>query len=263
MTKLDEEKGLQIGETYRNDKAAQAFAEFIALDARRELISVVKDRKFVSVITDGATDSSISAQEIVYIRTAKNGTVKTFFCSIEKVGKCDGEGIVNAIFDSLASLELNENQWTRKLVGFGSDGATVNLGKKSGVITRLKEKQPWPVVQGIHCHAHRLELAYKDAVNKNCYHEKVEALLTGLYYFYRNSPLNRSNLETSCKALNIKFLVPTRIGGTRWLPHWYRALENLWKIYPALATHLQQASMINIKSVLLKVICTDVVHFVY
>lgn len=91
----------------------------------------------------------------------------------------------------------------------------------------------------------------------------MEALLTGLYYFYRNSPLNRSNLETSCKALNIKFLVPTRIGGTRWLPHWYRALENLWKIYPALATHLQQASMINIKSVLLKVICTDVVHFVY
>lgn len=97
MTKLDEEKGLQIGETYRNDKAAQAFAEFIALDARRELISVIKDRKCLSVITDGATDSSISAQEIVYIRTAKNGTVKTFFCSIEKVGKSDSKCYIRFI----------------------------------------------------------------------------------------------------------------------------------------------------------------------
>lgn len=46
MTKLDEEKGLQIGETYRNDKAAQAFAEFIALDARRELILLLRTDNF-------------------------------------------------------------------------------------------------------------------------------------------------------------------------------------------------------------------------
>jgi hypothetical protein len=145
-----------------------------------------------------------------------------------------------AIKDALKSVGLTEEEWTRKLVGFGSDGASVNIGKKSGVITRLQELQP--LVQGIHCHAHRLELAYKDALKKDPLHLKVESLLTGLYYFYRNSPLNRANLKRACDALSLKSLIPTRIGGTRWLPHWKRALDNLWRIYPGLVTHLQQVS---------------------
>lgn len=99
----------------------------------------------------------------------------------------------------------------KKLVGFGSDVATFNSRYKSGAftVTRLQEKQP--VVQGIHCHAHRLDLAHKDPIKKHMYHDKVEALLTVLHYFYRNSPLNRSSLKTSCKALAVKCLIPTRI----------------------------------------------------
>jgi len=35
-------------------------------------------------------------------------------------------------------------------------------------------------------------------------------------------------------------LVPTRVGGTRWLPHTLRVLNNLWQIYPALVLHILQ-----------------------
>ena len=41
------------------------------------------------------------------------------------------------------------------------------------------------------------------------------------------SPLNRANLKESCKASGVKGLVPTHVGGTRWLPHTLRALNNL------------------------------------
>jgi len=47
------------------------------------------------------------------------------------------------------------------MVGFGSDGASVMTGRKTGVATRLKCKQPFLIT--IHCAAHRLALAAADA----------------------------------------------------------------------------------------------------
>ena len=55
------------------------------------------------------------------------------------------------------------------LIGFGADGASVNFGVNNGVFTKLAEDMPW--MMGIHCVAHRLELAAKDGF-KNTYFTK-------------------------------------------------------------------------------------------
>lgn len=39
-------------------------------------------------------------------------------------------------------LDLRPEQWQKKIVGFGSDGASVMLGKNAGVVTKFKAKQP-------------------------------------------------------------------------------------------------------------------------
>ena len=64
---LIKKKGLVIGDTYRNDKAAEVFNHSIAQVAQNKIISAIQEAKFISIITDGATDKS---QEIVYIRFA-------------------------------------------------------------------------------------------------------------------------------------------------------------------------------------------------
>ena len=58
--------------------------------------------------------------------------------------------------------------------------------------------------------------------------------------FYHYSPLNCSMLNRSCDSLNVKFLVPPRVGGTQRLPHMRCALDNLWVTYPAIIEHCQQ-----------------------
>lgn len=156
-----------------------------------------------------------------------------YFVGITSVEKADAAGIVSAIDGVFKKLDVSD--YKQKLVGFGSDGASVNTGKKNGVIAQLKKQQP--VLVGIHCHAHRLELAYKDALKKQSQHAKAEELLSSLYYFYRNSPLNRADLKRSYSVLELPTAIPTRIGGTRWLPHWLRALENMWKGYPAIVRY--------------------------
>ena len=90
---------------------------------------------------------------------------------------------------------------------------------------------------GVHCLAHRLELAFKSVIKNDRLASKLDSLLLSLYLFYSNSNLNRANLRNSFKANGENPLVPTRVGGTRWIPHTDKALDHLIRGY---ISHLEQ-----------------------
>ena len=188
----------------------------------------------MGVICDGCTDSSIEEQEIVYIRTCVRGDIDTSFLAVNAPQRADADGILSIVTQALDSTETN---WKYKLVGFGSDGANVMMGKNNGVVAKLKTMQP--SLQGVHCSSHRLELAFKECAKKVATFQRMNTLLTGLYLFYHNSPLNRNNLKTSFEASQLSPLMPTKVGGTRWLPHLETAFNNLWGGYRAIISHLE------------------------
>ena len=133
---------------------------------------------------------------------------------------------------------MSDEDWKKKLVAVGTDGAAVMVGKKTGVVVCLKEDRDWVV--GIHCLSHRLKLAFRDAVKGHSMFKKLESVLMGIYYFYHNSPLNRSNLKAAFSSLAMSPLMPTRIGGTRWVAHLLQALDNFLRVYKGLVLHLEQ-----------------------
>ena len=208
MCTLDKKKGLKIGKTYNNRKQAQKFIGYIADVERQKLRDQFHEAKYLTLTSDGSTDSSIIEEEIIYARYSMKGEVHVHFCSLHPVGKADAENITNAIMSGATKVLPD---WQSKLVAFASDGASVMTGKKTGVVTRLKKDTPHLV--GIHGMAHRLELAYKDAVKNNKLHQDLETLLMGLYNFYHYSPLNRSNLKAAYTLLDMAPLMPTRVGG--------------------------------------------------
>ncbi|KAG7172978.1 Zinc finger protein 862-like 5, partial [Homarus americanus] len=116
--------------------------------------------------------------------------------------------------------------WKQKLVGIGIDGASVMTGCRNGLIAQLKRDLEKPELEGIHCTAHKIELAYKDAVKD--------------VPLAKKSSLDRSMLKRAHDKCQVPFLVPTRVGGTRWLPHMLQALEHLLKSYKAIVLHMQQ-----------------------
>ncbi|XP_033762014.1 zinc finger protein 862-like [Pecten maximus] len=122
----------------------------------------------------------------------------------------------------------------------GTDGASVMVGHKSGVVKRIAEETNKPYLKGIHCSAHRLELAYKDGIKTVNVHQKCELLLLNLYLFYKYSPLNRANLKAAFESLGKPPLIPTRMGGTRWLPHTKRALHKVMEGQDGIRLHLEQ-----------------------
>ncbi|XP_070402395.1 E3 SUMO-protein ligase KIAA1586-like [Nothobranchius furzeri] len=164
---------------------------------------------------------TVLIEENIYGRQAVKGQISVKFLGIEAVTKANAENITSAI-----------------TAGVYKGLASVMLGGKSGVVTRLTADLPHVLL--IHCMPHRLELNFKDAASKNPCHTKLDALLTGLYTFYHYSSHNRANLKASFESLGKKPLMPTRATGTCWVSHLLTALDHFLQGYSAIVQHLEQ-----------------------
>ena len=115
-------------------------------------------------------------------------------------------------------------------------------GRRSGLATRLRQNHPNIVV--LHCLAHRVKLAFHDAIKKAAkkVYDRVITLLLDIYYLYLRSPKIKSQLWECFKVLEIGVLLPSRVGGTRWLAHLQKTLSNFLNGYPAFPAQLENAS---------------------
>ncbi|XP_062583464.1 zinc finger protein 862-like [Saccostrea cucullata] len=196
---LDKAKGLQIGNTYLTDKYCQQFVSYIA-DVHRDLQKEkVEHASFLSIISDGSTDTSSKETEIVYIKASVNCEVFTYFAGLKHVSKADAEGISRAI-SGLLDTRFGP-LWRSKVVAMSTDGASVMVGKKGGVVKMISYMTNRPFLKGIHCSAHRFELAYKDGIKDIPIHKKCELLLLNLYLFYKYSSLSRANLKIAFDSI--------------------------------------------------------------
>ena len=130
-------------------------------------------------------------------------------------------GLKEAISATFENAEV-EN-WKAKLVAFGADGASVNLGKKAGLAALLRRDVPYLV--DFHCLPHRLELALLE-LQKSCKSvEDVYSVLHLIWKTYHYSPKSVRALKSIADELETNILKPTQVRGTRWLPHVSRVLK--------------------------------------
>ena len=77
----------------------------------------------------------------------------------------DAADVLSAIDIAIEkSLHFTPDQLRKKLVGFGSDGASVMRGSQGGVTALLKADVPHLIA--VHCVAHCLELSILDVIKK-------------------------------------------------------------------------------------------------
>ncbi|XP_039767432.1 zinc finger protein 862-like [Ornithorhynchus anatinus] len=239
MCKLDDMKGVDIGPVFRTNRSAKTFIYFIAEVERRILREKLEKCKFFSLISVGATENTVKEAEVVYVQFAYAGKVHCQIVGVQTLDKTDPSTVKNAIVKTLEvnlQLNLSSTDWSKKLVGFGSDGAA--LGEDNGIAVLLKEIQP--CVQTVYCFAHRLELAYKGVLQSIQLYNSVNDLLQKIHYFYHNSPLNKSWLISTFEDLKLSPTIPSRVGGDRWLPRLQTALQVLLKGYSAIVLHLKK-----------------------
>ena len=137
---------------------------------------------------------------------------------------------IDSIFTPDGRIPMATEEYITKLVSCTADGASVNFGEKSGLLTRLGKDRDW--LLKVHCANHRIELAVKHAF-KDSKFEKVDEFYQANYNLLKNSGKILSEVKASAAALEIQNYKLTKITGTRFVGHRTNALRRLLDMWPA------------------------------
>ena len=266
---LQEKNGLDFGSQYKNDKACRDFVEHIAAVEKEQSQEEIKNARFLCVLADGSTDKSITEQESVYVRcTGSNGRPSTHFADLVPVTSADAPGVTTAIQKGLQTLSIDETVLKQKLACCNFDGASVMMGKKSGVAKQLQDIAQHPVCI-IHCVAHNLELAVLDAIKQTPYLAIFEETVKSVFKFYFYSPKRRREVNEIAAILNQDHVYYSGVQTTRWVASRFRAINALERHFLTTITHLQHKSQTKgddgakAKGILQNLQCEKFVKFLY
>jgi len=109
-------------------------------------------------------------------------------------------------------------------MSFTFDGASVMLGKLTGVAAKIKERNKCLFIT--HCIAHRLALACNSAEKQVAFCKYVENIMKLVYNFFSNSSKRIDILHKYQEILEHPILKIKQIYEIRWLS-WYEAVKNL------------------------------------
>ena len=208
------------------------------------MVAMAKGSLYLSVLIDGATDVSSTEKELIYLKMLNDDfDVQTRLIGSKSVHHANATGIMNTMLSACDDLDI---ALTSKLVGFCSDGASVNMGRKSGIAQLLKADCPWLVV--MHCLNHRLELAAKDAF-KGTSIDAVLTMLNTLHQLYDSSPKRWRDLQAVAEIMTEQVVRPKKANGTRWVQHKHRAVQALLQSYGPIVVHLDNNSSDENKAV--------------
>lgn len=137
--------GVEIGETYRNEKAGKEFVSQIGGVYHDNLKELLRNADYFSVYCDGSTNRTESEKEIVMVRVLEDFYPKVKYLKIVEPPNTKASGILQAINGTFQDFGFTSVRYKKKIVGFGSDGASVMMGVRQGVISLLKEEGdvPW------------------------------------------------------------------------------------------------------------------------
>ena len=148
ILELEERHGVELGNAYHNSMSGSIMIDFIGKWLSIDINKTLEQSEFFSILTDRLTDVNIIDKEAIFAITydpSPPGTdmigIRIFYISLEDLCGADAKNVLPCIKNSVKSI-LDSEDFIAKLVGFGSDGASVNASKK-GVQSLIQHENPW------------------------------------------------------------------------------------------------------------------------
>lgn len=150
LCELQERHGVDLGTGYKNKKACATFTDFIALEQKHTVVNSLARASFFSLQLDGSTDAGNVEDEVFLtvfcdpLSTDGPVHVRNQFLIVGCPSRTNAEGLLACLCDAIGFLGVSN--WESKLIGVGCDGASVNMGIRSGLKGLLTEAMPWITV---------------------------------------------------------------------------------------------------------------------
>ena len=226
---------LFVGENakYTSETFLQEVLASLAFVVRDNIHSAVKTSPVCSVLIDETMDIAVTSQLIIYFCYLSEGKLVTSFAGIVDIQNGKADTIYKKTIEFFNEIGL---KWKEKLRGFGSEGASVMIGKEKGVASLFKKEISSLVP--VHYICHLLALCGKDASESHHYIQEFFSIIDQVNRFYKNSAVRTAGLKTIQEALETTVKLSKAID-MQWLSKG-RAVVNLKKALPAVLTSLSQ-----------------------
>ena len=112
LCQLEQKHGIELRQTYRTDKACKKFIMAISEEFKGELGEQIQKARFLSVMTDSATDVGVREVEDVYVRFLKDGEAVNAFVGLTSCSDAKAPGITEAAVNSarLTSVKIGKKK---------------------------------------------------------------------------------------------------------------------------------------------------------
>ena len=177
-----ERHGVIVDAAHCNRTLETSFLEHMAENLREGSKEKLNLRNFYSLLTDGSTNLAVNEKEafLATFNPKLEGSNKVsselnYFDRVE-LEAADAQDIVNTIKESFKRVRINLD----KLIGFGSDGVSINKEVKEDIKTIDQRENKWLTFGW--CVAYRLKLALKYAFKETTCDDIEELIIFDYLY---------------------------------------------------------------------------------
>ncbi|KAJ8372405.1 hypothetical protein AAFF_G00289800 [Aldrovandia affinis] len=203
----------------------------------KQLDDKLKGSDFIGLIIDETVNITVDKKLIIYVKLEIKGRVETCF-----LGNYDvHSGTARCIFYKVVEVLRERNVELSRVIGLGSDGASVLMGKRAGVGALLKKESAFSIQ--VHCGAHRAALAALDAAKAVDQVGAYKRTIASVYSFYKHSASRTNRLHQLTAALSDEDMTSLKQPcAVRWLSL-HRAVEGIKRNWPALVIELNKEAV--------------------
>ena len=227
---------------YTSNRIVDEFLDCQSDVVQEKVEEKIKEGDTYGLMVDEYTDVSARKHLAMVTRYIDQGSAKIAFLQDIQLPNGSADTIYTAMKNFLADKTTIK---LHKMTSFASDGPSVMVGKKNGVVALLKRDHP--NVIDIHCMNHRLQLAVSKAFHKVRETDRIDELLRGVFKYYHYSTVKSGSLDAMQNVLremgqleSTSNLTIKKAVHTRWLSH-ENALQTVWKLYVPIVRDLENA----------------------
>lgn len=159
------------------------------------IVRAVNESPCWSMMVDESIDSSTMEQLGVYVRyiDLEKCKLREDFLEMKRVsGHPNAENLFNCLMEVIDPDDPDSKLPLNRLAGFTSDGASVMISSKNGVLGKLRRAVN-PKLFSTHCPPHRLVLASKEGQKE--LPDDVEKTISDTLFFFKDSSVRRDEFK--------------------------------------------------------------------
>ena len=192
-------------------KATSVVKHAIGPAVHKSMVESVMSSPAFSLMMDESTDRGDVKRVGMLIRyyDESSSRTTTSFFGLYEVPHANAANLFQCLDSQISLDDLGYD----KLIGWNSDGASVMLGSRNSVVSRLKQKQPNLYV--LHCICHVSHLIVGDSVK--CIPSYVIDLIEKLFWWFHHSSKRVDELRSFQEWLEVEAHKILKKVDTRWL----------------------------------------------